>query len=52
MPFGELSEAREGVKLKPVVGFKDADIAPAGELDSLVHAVAVAGVWWARESRA
>lgn len=51
MPFGELSKAREGVKLKPVVGFKDADIAPAGELDSLVHAVTIAGVGLIKEAK-
>ena len=51
MPFGELSEAGEGVKLKPVVGFKDADIAPAGELDSLVHAVTITGVGFIKEAK-
>lgn len=51
MPFGELSEAREGVKLKPVVGFKDAEVATAGELDALVHTVAVAGVGFIKEAK-
>lgn len=50
MPFGELSEAREGVKLKPVVGLKDAEVATAGELDALIHAVAVAGVGLVEET--
>ena len=52
MPFGELSETREGVKFKPVVGLKDAEVAAAGELDSLVHAVAVAGVGFVEEAEA
>ena len=51
MPLGELSEAREGVKLKPVVGLKDAEVATAGELDALVHAVAVAGVGLIKEAK-
>ena len=51
MPFGELSEAGEGVKFKPVVGFKDADVATAGELDSLVHAVTIAGVEFIKEAK-
>ena len=51
MPFGELSEAREGVKFKPVVGFKDADVATAGELDSLVHAVTIAGIGFIKEAK-
>ena len=50
MPFGELGEAREGVELEPVVGFEDAEVAAAGELDSLVHAVAVAGVGFIEEA--
>ena len=50
MPFGELSEAREGVKFKPVVGLKNTEVAAAGELDSLVHAVAVAGVGFVEEA--
>ena len=52
MPFGELSEAREGVKFKPVVGLKNTEVATAGELDSLVHAVAVAGVGFVEEAEA
>ena len=52
MPFGELGEAGEGVKFKPVVGFEDAEVAAAGELDSLVHAVAVAGVGFVEEAEA
>ena len=52
MPFGELSEAGEGVELEPVVGLKDAEVAAAGELDSLVHAVAVAGVGFVEEAEA
>ena len=51
MPFGELSEAGEGVKFKPVVGFEDAEVAAAGELDALVHAVAVAGVGFIKEAK-
>ena len=50
MPFGKLGEAGEGVKLEPVVGFEDAEVAAAGELDSLVHAVAVAGVGFVEEA--
>ena len=51
MPFGELSEAGEGVKFKPVVGFKDADVATAGELDALVHTVTIAGIGLIKEAK-
>ena len=51
MPFGELGEAREGVKFKPVVGFEDAEVAAAGELDALVHAVTIAGVGLIKEAK-
>lgn len=50
MPFGELGEAGEGVELEPVVGFEEAEVAAAGELNSLVHAVAVAGVGLVEET--
>ena len=51
MPFGELGEAGEGVEFEPVVGLEDADVAAAGEFDSLIHAVAVAGVGFVEEAK-
>ena len=52
VPFGELGETREGIKFEPVVGLKDTEIATAGEFDSLVHAVAVAGIGLIKEAEA